>query len=614
MPLDDRYNSRWSYERLLLSQPHVGTAGLWTLDGHWYAVVPRLAEGLRSADGKPLEEWFSQNKSLTSPVQLCTEAPPGAFRVPDRTASEIALGQGDPLTVLDVLDDLALMLPRTFPDFRLTSGPEGVAVRTAMPLSAVQEGAFRSSFEKLGTNLPLLEVRAGTQAEMRVELTPLARGHALDLIVSRRLSGAISKDLTELVEEDEDLWMQNREALFAGGQVELGTVFPRPLRESQSRCLVDASVFKPSNIRTFLPIYEHVLLIAPLLERQPEALAGLQISEEEMVALARDGRLLLLLPQSLDRYRVDTLARIAAEAPEALVLSRRLATLSVMESRRRLPFLHPGVSIRERGEFLSGLGALQGEEQIRSLAWGLAKALSSVWANAEQGFHRRGAMASYGWGAGAVMAAVVSAIRGRDYWFELNSAAAPVEWAAALRATLFPGELERYSSHGASELCASLYSGVPTQVDRAGDVELALQGLLSVNNDAPLGDVVEAFRGADVDRLRRLIANITDASPEEIAEGVRAFNESVRRFERRTERLKELDVAALAGVLGTALAPAEARLYVGLGAWTLKALVQGRFTLGHGNTAELLDKLRAVNSWTRADVVMVSRLRRALRS
>jgi len=122
--VDDPYYARWSYERLLLLQPHIQVTGLWKKDNWFYAVCPGLSADLKAADGSPLVEWFDRSgRAAGSPIRLEARQPQGATRVPERTLDEVATLVGYPLTVRDMYAQLALLLPKTFPDFDFHTSP-----------------------------------------------------------------------------------------------------------------------------------------------------------------------------------------------------------------------------------------------------------------------------------------------------------------------------------------------------------------------------------------------------------------------------------------------------------------------------------------------------------
>ena len=139
-----------------------------------------------------------------------------------------------------------------------------------------------------------------------------------------------------------------------------------------------------------------------------------------------------------------------------------------------------------------------------------ARELGRIYADAEAMVHDQGAMATSAMGVGAVVSAMHEAFTGRDLMIEITGAAATVEWAAVLGATVFPYVSSGYSESVASELVASVYSGVrdDSTAPIANNLLEALGGVLSIDNDAPIDEFIHGFGGGEIDRLRQLIVGL----------------------------------------------------------------------------------------------------------
>ena len=136
----------------------------------------------------------------------------------------------------------------------------------------------------------------------------------------------------------------------------------------------------------------------------------------------------------------------------------------------------------------------------------LAIALGEIWSSAEEQIHFRGAMATGLEGVGRLLAAMIKALTGRELLLEMYHAGSSVEWAAALNASVFPIQIEHYSTEEAVQLCAGAYSGVPIKTPGSiGSTEIVVKSLLALDDDAPILDVVGAFSGHDTDRLRKIV-------------------------------------------------------------------------------------------------------------
>lgn len=440
----------------------------------------------------------------------------------------------------------------------------------------------------------------------------------IDLIPSRRLPNNFSKELKQLYEEDEDFWIDRCMNVLTTTQITVKDILPKTFSNRGSRCLVDAAVFPTKNLRTYLTLYRYVTLVMPLTDSYSNALATLQVKQQELVELAKRGRVQFLLPQSLDRYPLSLLQDLADVAPSSLLFSRRLASITIIDSRRRMPLLYPPFGTLERAEFLRTLERAKLDPIIKNVADALGGELAQIWTNAESSVHYRGAMATGTLEAGPIIAAIYKQLTGRDVFLELCSASSSVEWAGALGATVFPVEVDGgYSEQVACELCASAYSGIkkekiPTSF---GEVETIVQGLLTLDNDAPILEVAEVFSNRDVDRIGQIVQKIAENSLTEDALSceIQKINEKVEAYERHSDRLNRLNLtglsAALAGI--TLLSNPTATAYIPLTQWIVEYLLKNadpRKDFG----GYFIDWIRGLNTWTTGDIVLVSRLRAKL--
>lgn len=611
MDLVTENHCRNSYERLLLGQPQIRTGGMWRTEQGFFIVCPDLKIA-RAHDGTPIEHWFSGVKIVGAPVKLVEAVPDGATRVAMRTAADLASGRGGGVTLRDSVADLALLLPPTFPPFGLSDvGPRTTfTIKVPRALSVEEEDALRTAYEALAIS-----------ETYRVEIIPKIEdsrgfprwrsGGDLDLVPSKFLPRAFTPSVRWLAEADEERWLKDRADLFGNPERRAGTYLPESYGKKASRCLIDASSFPPPNIRSLLPIYRETLIAMPFADAYQGALASFSVTERDLLRLAEAGRVRFVLPQSLDRYPPSLLNALAERSPDALLLSRTLAAATVAETRRRVPLLFPPLGVEERHQFLSQLHASAiNPGRTDPLTLAVLEGLRDAWELCEVSVARRGACGVSWVGAVRMIAAMVKAISGRDLSLELGHAVSYVEWAAALGATVFPVRSEGFSEQRHAELCASMYSGVkdvPVPVN-FGAVDVVLSDLLGIANDAPIDDLVSAFSGPDVDRLRDLVTSMAEKNldPEFLSEAIAAFNDRVRKYEKRREKQVSHDLVALAGALSGPVALATHHPVLGftsLGGWILNQLFK------HLPGGRVTDWIRGANAWSSPDVVLVSRLR-----
>jgi hypothetical protein len=628
-----------SYERLLLQQPHVEVRGLWQLGGSFYIECPGLADA-RTIDGHPLVSWFDGScRVICSPVSLTQAHPTGATLVEDRSLEEIALLCGEARTTRDVFTDLALALPKDFPNFTVPHGNDGIVHLVFQhPLSAEQNVLLRSTYARLGMHPNVrVEVDPSTDPALAEFRHPPELRHIVpdvELLPSKRLPAGVSRDVRFLVEADEDFWSGNRVALFSEGPPTIAQVVPQGWRGDESRCLLNTAR-RPGNIRHALTLYDEVLLVMPTADRAEAVFGELRLPMGALPELARSGRLKFLLPEAIDRYPAAILAGIAAEAPESLLLSRRLATASIVELRRRVPFLFPPLRMSGRRQLLEALylaGQKAPDVQTRSVVSEMALALGRAWMGAEVIVGRAGAAATPVLGMAPVIAASILAKTQRNPLEALIDSAASVEWAAPFGAHVFPlvegGERE----DTVTDLMASLYSGLAPGSTMLVPVTAhnVIDGMLSIDGDSDIVEFARTLGAADIRRFRELVHRTCreNLDPDFLQQRLTEFNREVRAYERHPDRWRSWNVLGLLGalvpvVVGAASGPAgpqalaSLRSAVPLGLWMLQfmlALLGEDYVHKNKAVGTLLDSVNAVMARGSPDAVLVCRMRKHLKA
>jgi hypothetical protein len=332
-----------------------------------------------------------------------------------------------------------------------------------------------------------------------------------------------------------------------------------------------------------------------------------------------------VLPQPIERYRLGWLGEAAEAAPESLLFSRRLAAATIVEARSRVPLLFPLGDVRERHELLRALAVLAAQEpriDVRGWLEGLVDGLSRAWRFGDLIIHRQGAKGTSFLGIAALTAAVCRRVRGIDQSIEIEHAGEMVEWAAALGATVCPVATPTYSEEAASELVAAFYGGTSDEFlpSVTPEIHRLIGDLLVIDDDSPVVDFAKAFGGADIDRLRTLVGNYasTYVVPEDMDAAIQKFNDAVRGYESRADRIKSLGLVAigLASAKAAGLVKPEQAL-IPLGAAILTGLIViGGEEFAHRSTivGRLLDAANGALSARRPGPVLVARMRRRLKA
>jgi len=617
---EDHY-ARWSYEQLLLQQPHIKFNGLWRIGCNHY-IVCEDAEGAQTTDGENLLKWFHNNCVIASPVYLVTSAPAKAERVPDRHSSDRALVAGAPRNRRQLLVDLGLALPRNFPPFTLDNPDATVVLVTNRPLTEDQKKQANTKFASLGYFTPL-EFSHDSQRNLQSKFRYDFGQGDIDLIPSRELGSNYSRDLRLLVERDEDFWVDNRNRVLSTFYTKVNKLLPREWTSGRSLgCFVDATVFPPDNIRTYLSLYDTVYLALPLAAEFDINCTALGVSPAELQELVHHGRVKIVLPQSVDRYPEKWLGAIAEAAPTGLMLSRQLAAVTITDARRRNPLLYTPLSPVQRYALLHFLashaedlvGKEKGEKFVRFIA-----ELGDRWSQTEWSVQSRGAMGMSHLGIGSIAATVYQQVSGRDLRLELWSAAQKVEWAAALGAHAFPIVKGEYDETVACDMVAGLYGPLVKKNSLPPHAALsAVTNLLAIDNNISVVEFAKEFSSSDINRLRGLLFRLSyeNVGEHQLSDAITKFNAEIRHYEKRPDLLKSLNIVGLcsAGTVAAGAIDPSIQKIVPLAGIILGFAVNRlideapRYSASAGT---LIDYLNSLLTWrSNAGAVLVSRARK----
>lgn len=513
--------SVWSYSRLALEQPGIPIDGLYRVGRRCYIVVPGFRPDMRASDGKSLLEWFRSEKVLGPPIEIVDRAPNGSVPVPEPSLEDLIELRDAPRTFRQVDFELCLKLPRDFPRFVCARGEHSSqVVEVERPLRADERAALRRVLASLqyGPMLrPVIRVNTNLVTHQANSRSVHAQGDT-SLVPSRRLPSAFSSAVLEMVAHDEEVWMASRQKIHRGEITEASAVLPFRRKGPGGRLLAGSNSFTVPGAHRLLPLCDQLIVTCPLEGRVDEELKVMGFTREDLVTLAGEERIIVLLPQSIDRYEAALLNDLVHQAPESLVFSRALCAATMVELRRRLyPWFFPGFDLGERRERLRR--AMTSEQAAASplsslLPTLVSRALSHLWARGEYHTHEKGAMASgyLGGGFGTLLAAHVEHELKREMSLESTEAGASVERAAALGAILIPMHRPEFSLLGLTTWGAALMSSLsdvsahsipsltftlPDQDARAMDLaHIDHEDLCSVR--AFLADVTEGTHGANL--------------------------------------------------------------------------------------------------------------------
>jgi len=612
--LVDGHQARYSFDRLLIEQPDLRDLTLWKIGLDFFVLYPELSEESVAKNGQNLVEWFDYScRPVATSMRIVATVPEEALQIPVRTAEEVACLVDDPTTIRELYTSLNLLLPRDFPLFKIETEP---ALRTTIvtvprQLSDEEIEQVSKAYESIRFYFKLDVKVDPTISENPPPFRISTPGTSdLDLIPSRLIAATCPQSIVDLYEEDEEFWLENRSKL-ASSEFRLEGILPNQFLSLDSSCLIPSEIpVDVGNIRSYLPLYKRIAVMMPLFADLPRFLGNLCMTEEDFFWLAENGRLQILMPQSIDRYNISFVAELASRAPQSMLLSRRLALGAVFDIRRRFPLFFPPMNSIQKSEILRFFGGIERRIEGRNklLLKALMDELTRIWLNAEGMINYRGAMAIPFLNYSSVVAKYLELAHNSQVSFEATIVSSPVVYAGLLGATLcIPENHGVYTARNLKSI-SSMHSGIPMdEIPRTYNMSSILSGLNVLDNDASIHDVASTFRGDIPDRIRRVALDMS-SSADEVQTLVDELNEKVLRYERRISRLRHADWIGLAPVfMQTEMGSIGSGWPVSLGFWLLSHIISHDNTrLAPDSIAELI---RGAATWSPRDAVFLSKLR-----
>ncbi|MEO2205030.1 hypothetical protein ABGV42_14950 [Paenibacillus pabuli] len=605
------YCAHWSYDRFRILQPHIVTNGLWYFNNFYYIKCKDLSvEPLNNIDSLSLEDFFKTTvRAMATPIFLVEQVPSGAIRLDDRPLQEAVQVVGEMLNQNDFDDQIALLIPPDFPNYRFYfQQGEGWILEVERTLTDSEYDCFIYSLDRLQgfTRPDHIKLLLNSHIHSKnINTEP-----SLDLIPSRRSSMNVSSELKKQWEFDEQLWVDQSVPILTSDDYIEEEALPAKWKQNGSSCLLDLSISGAHDIRNYLTMYQTVNIVAPPSLDHASVLSSLGISEKELIELVRLNRVKILFPQDIDHYEQKFLEELVESAPHNLMFSRQLALRTIADSRRRNPLLYPTLETEEKQRLLSALHGLAlklNDPKSQSWVRALAIKLSEIWdANTLVAF--RGAMGTAPTGYGAVIAAIIDSQTGKDYSFEIITASYAVEWAGALKSTLCPTGDKAHIRN--SETLANIYSGVNNEwnMEFMSTPNIATEAILTIANSVPVLELATAFKGADIARFHMLIQRISKHQhSEEQKQIIDAFNNTVKSFERNKNRVNAWDIRGVLVDIGTSLTSTTIPL-----AGLLLNCIEKALEHSGGNSkviGNILDKTQAKLYQTTPEAILVSRMR-----
>jgi hypothetical protein len=465
---NERYE-KWSLEKFLIQFPNIDVKFIYKKDDYYYIYCPDIDDKAIVQDNRNIIEHFEFSiREILSRIKLTNilQEEIDIIEVKDfvRQKEDVIMNYGEPGSLRDLYYESNFALDKTFPQFYY-KGENGSTISfcTENELTSLQKTQLATVLNKF--RIPIQFINLVKDSEFEKNLPPfrseVGNGDLL-LLPSRYIPKTSSQSLLQLCERDEDTWIDNKKKLMGEFLTEKNNFLPSSFIIDNSSCLVEAQAFPPNNIRNYLSLYNHILLVPPFHDKHQINLEYLGVTENELKELISIDKVKLILPHSVERYDINFLNQIAESKPDNILLSRRLASATICDARMRIPFLFPPFSVLERKAILHGfrdfISTLKNEEKEFLIK--IAQSVEQMWSTTELQVHERGAMGTSFIGLGQLMAPIIEQITGRDLFLECFSVSHSIEWAGALSTVVTPYESSTYTEQPMAEILASFYSGV----------------------------------------------------------------------------------------------------------------------------------------------------------
>lgn len=605
---------RHDYERFRFDTHQYSHKGLYTDGKELFAVVLNVKnnETLLSVLRKQYHRFHTAGIPLAT---IVGEALDNYRLIECRSQFEKTQIHGQPMTMDETVNQFALHIPSRYHpfhiDFLFATNEFKLTFKTAITESEHQE--VQLICESLGYQGydfifkvdPTIPDFLG-----KVENKPNTYNN-MELTASSLIHKQFSRQLLARYEEDEDFWIQNRQSIFSGNEIEQRDRFLPPKFETkQTKCFIDASVFPRLNLRVYLTLYEQIIIALPLKHEAEYFYQMFKLNRYELKELVARGRLLFAVPQNLARYSQELLLDIISVNPNVIIFSRRLAAATIQGIQKKSGIVGTTFSSDEQYHFLHQCSRTDIPEVQR-----LAQMLSEQWQFGEFLVNKEGATSAHRLGISNLAVKAFQA-RGQDLVIELTSASSSYEYAQGLGAHHFPFDGDNYSEVASCQVVSGLYNGVvaDSQQIRESELSMLLSEIFAVNNDMGILELDSALSSSLIRSLPNIAKEYANMDEEERFNKLRALKQELKTIESNKARLSKLNISGFAPTLVGAsmeLANVKGGGLVALGGWVLNALKV------YADESELKNnpiftRLSSLNHFTSHDAIIVQRVRDSL--
>lgn len=579
--LNQLHYDRFSYESLILQQPQIEFNGLWydIQLNRTFIVCPSLNDKPKTNSGEDLVEWFDHACRIAScGVKIVDEIKEYFVRIPERKIDEIVSLHGCPILSMNFPYYLDYFLPKGFPkvalyredgkylkfisECELSDNEKNEITKIAKNITGIIETEFIVQEKNSLFNKKEFKGKDGFKDQLK-----LVHSNSL-----KRDFYNVNKAVLNKVEIDDNFWFENQDKIWGYNSEHL--ILPDEFSSNNSACLVDATCYSVKNIRIYLSIFQRVILCFPMSEYTDAFFATIGVTKNELIYLASIGRVQFVFPLPFFRYNVKLLSEITEVVPNSVLFSRQLTAFIIQELRLRNPLCFPPFGTQERVDILKHMLALAESMPDFKI---LIEQCSKNWINLESDIQFYGATSIAKFGMASFLTEIYKKIKGKDLFLEFFSASMAVEWSMGLHASYIPVEVNKFSDASLATVCARAYSGRfdPHNVEYFPEIEYLLKGLLAINNDSNIFDMTSAFNVSVTEQLHEIVKGCYEQGEKNIHENIEAYitelNKKVHQYEKKSERLKKLDILGFVGAIAAAYKMDLE--WVPLGIWMVKFLI-----------------------------------------
>ena len=530
---------REAFDRFLIDNYQVKSAELYKSGDQFYI----FCSGVDDAELSRLNKYVADHRQIGSWVLVVKTLPPNATRVPSRTNTEVIELTGAFKSQYIFLSDLHLELNRILKSYKVVLQNPNVLIYHVDSITEEMKNILQKMVDRLGISF-YYKFEKVEQLESITEQHFDDTNLVGDILVSRFSAKGYSSRVRVRLEEDEEFWVDNRIKVFTNPKLKKDELLPREWSFDCSKCLIDVNTgSKEQNILNLLSIYEKIIFTLPFDDNFQQFLKALNVTKADLVTLVQKGRIQFIAPNNINSYPKSLLEELSEIGNSSILFTRRLASATINDLRRRNPLLFPTMSIKERQEVLLAFNSLRNEltksQKDRNFLVPIIDQINSLWYSYPEVIHWKGALGTRLFGTSRL---IKDSLKLTDNQFlAMEVANQMVGWGGALDSHLIPypfGGIDVEPFYNASAL---LNSGVPNRDWIPKNFEyanLAIEKLLVVNNEIPPVEFASIFKSADVNRFRKQILDIAKhkRNVDELNDAIKLFNSYVIQIDKSKNR------------------------------------------------------------------------------